>query len=207
MAPPTLLLLFSLTASRKSVMSLFWETCGSKALIRESLSMKANDVWWWWLMTRSGQLHLALNWNRFLIPDWSVNMGEVSLLMSDSNCPETTAVKSQLWGRSGWISTRSSSHRSGHRSRVKCFSQLLWQIPPVRPLKFIIMINLWLHRVSCCAWLIPSDPGLTFEGLLSCAGCRSSSIKHLHPHLRNLHDDQVSFSGRLESCEPERSAY
>lgn len=100
-------------------------------------------------------------------------MGEVSLLMSDSNCPETTGVETRLWGLSGWISTWSSSHRSSHRSRVRCFSQLLWQIPPVRPLKLIIMINLWLHRISCSVWLIPSNPGLTFEGLfLKCEATR-----------------------------------
>lgn len=125
----------------------------------------------WWLMMGSSQIHLVLNWNQFLIPihcwDWSVNMGEVPLLMSDSNCPETTAAETRLWGLSGWISTWSSSHRSSHWLRVRCFSQLLWQIPPVRPLKSITMINLWLHCISYSMWLIPSNPGLSFEGLFS----------------------------------------
>lgn len=62
-------------------------------------------------------------------------MGEVSLLMSDSNRPETTAVETRLWGLSGFL--------RGHQVIGQVIeSERERQIPPVRHLNFIIMINL-----------------------------------------------------------------
>lgn len=56
--------LFTPTASRKSMTSLFCKACGSKESIRKSLCIKANVV------DGASQIELVLNWNQFsvLIP-------------------------------------------------------------------------------------------------------------------------------------------